>query len=187
MQFVLFLSQYIVPFLIFTIVVSGILERVQVYETFIKGAKDGFYTVLKIMPTLVGLMVAVGVLRASGFLEFLSGILGQWTEKIGFPGELVPLSVVKMFSSSAATGLLTDIYKEFGTDSYIGRIASISMACTETIFYTMSVYDCKGEKDKIYTGRSDDCDGGRTCGECMACRKNVNNLLKNKFRDRFFL
>ena len=132
MQFVLFLSQYIVPFLIFTIVVSGILERVQVYETFIKGAKDGFYTVLKIMPTLV--------LRASGFLEFLSGILGQWTEKIGFPGELVPLSVVKMFSSSAATGLLTDIYKEFGTDSYIGRIASISMACTETIFYTMSVY-----------------------------------------------
>ncbi len=140
MQFVLFLSQYIVPFLIFTIVVSGILERVQVYEAFIKGAKEGFYTVLRIMPTLVGLMVAVGVLRASGFLEFLSGILGQWTEKIGFPGELVPLSVVKMFSSSAATGLLTDIYKEFGTDSYIGRIASISMACTETIFYTMSVY-----------------------------------------------
>lgn len=140
MQFVLFLSQYIVPFLIFTIVVSGILERVQVYEAFIKGAKEGFYTVLRIMPTLVGLMMAVGVLRASGFLEFLSGILGQWTEKIGFPGELVPLSVVKMFSSSAATGLLTDIYKEFGTDSYIGRIASISMACTETIFYTMSVY-----------------------------------------------
>lgn len=140
MQFVLFLSQYIVPFLIFTIVVSGILERVQVYEAFIKGAKEGFYTVLRIMPTLVGLMVAVGVLRASGFLEFLSGILGQWTEKIGFPGELVPLSVVKMFSSSAATGLLTDIYKEFGTDSYIGRIVSISMACTETIFYTMSVY-----------------------------------------------
>lgn len=140
MQFVLFLSQYIVPFLIFTIVVSGILEQVQVYEAFIKGAKEGFYTVLRIMPTLVGLMMAVGVLRASGFLEFLSGILGQWTEKIGFPGELVPLSVVKMFSSSAATGLLTDIYKEFGTDSYIGRISSISMACTETIFYTMSVY-----------------------------------------------
>ena len=140
MQFVLFLAEYIVGFLVFTVVVSGIRERVQVYEAFIKGAKEGFYTVLRIMPTLVGLMVAVGVLRASGFLEFLSGILGQWTEKIGFPGELVPLSVVKMFSSSAATGLLTDIYKEFGTDSYIGRIASISMACTETIFYTMSVY-----------------------------------------------
>ena len=91
-------------------------------------------------------MVAVGVLRSSGFLEFLSGILGQWTEKIGFPGELVPLSVVKMFSSSAATGLLTDLYKEYGTDSYIGRIASISMACTETIFlYDVCLfYDSKG-------------------------------------------
>lgn len=140
MGFVFFLSQYIVPFLIFTIVVTGMLEKIQVYETFIKGAKDGFYTVLKIMPTLIGLMVAVGILRASGFLQFLSDLIGQWTVTVGFPGELVPLSVVKMFSSSAATGLLTDLYKEYGTDSYIGRIASISMSCTETVFYTMSVY-----------------------------------------------
>lgn len=140
MDFILFLSQYIVPFLIFIIVVTGVLEQVQVYEAFIKGAKDGSYTVLKIMPTLIGLMVGVGILRASGFLQFLSDLIGQWTETVGFPGELVPLSIVKMFSSSAATGLLTDLYKEYGTDSYIGRIASISMSCTETIFYTMSVY-----------------------------------------------
>mgnify|MGYP000192329446 CR=1 FL=1 len=65
---------------------------------------------------------------------------GAHPRRIGFPGELVPLTVVKMFSSSAATGLLLDIFKEYGTDSYIGRIASISMSCTETIFYTMSVY-----------------------------------------------
>lgn len=66
--------------------------------------------------------------------------IGSMTDHIGFPGELVPLTVVKMFSSSAATGLLLDLYKEYGTDSRIGLIASISMACTETIFYTMSVY-----------------------------------------------
>lgn len=140
MGFLMFLSQYIVPFIIFIVLVTGILEQVSVYETFIKGAKEGFFTVLKIMPTLIGLMVAVGILRASGFLEFLSLLLGKVTEQLGFPGELVPLSVVKMFSSSAATGLLTDLYKQYGTDSYIGRIASISMSCTETIFYTMSVY-----------------------------------------------
>jgi spore maturation protein B len=70
----------------------------------------------------------------------ISGFIGKFTAYIGFPGELVPLSIVKMFSSSAATGLLLDLYKEFGTDSYIGKIASISMSCTETIFYTMSVY-----------------------------------------------
>ena len=92
------------------------------------------------MPTMVGLMVAVGVLRASGFLEFLAQMIGKVTQYIGFPGELVPLTIVKMFSSSAATGLLLDVYKEYGTDSYLGLVASISMSCTETIFYTMSVY-----------------------------------------------
>ena len=70
----------------------------------------------------------------------MSEEIGKFTKWIGFPGELVPLTVVKMFSSSAATGLLLDIYKEFGTDSRNGLIASISMASTETIFYTMSVY-----------------------------------------------
>ena len=92
------------------------------------------------MPTLIGLMMAVGILRASGFLEFWAKLLGNITAYVGFPPELIPLAVVKMFSSSAATGLLLDIYKEYGTDSRIGLIASIMMSCTETIFYTMSVY-----------------------------------------------
>ncbi len=140
MQVFLFLSDMIVPLVIFGIVCYGALKRVEVYDTFIKGARSGFFTVIKIMPTLIALMIAVGILRASGFLDMISVLIGNFSEQIGFPGELVPLSVVKMFSSSAATGLLLDLYKEFGTDSTIGRIASISMACTETIFYTMSVY-----------------------------------------------
>ena len=140
MKIFLDVSRLIVPFIIFGIVTYGIIMRVSVYDSFVKGARNGFFTVIKIMPTLIGLMVAVGILRASGFLDFLSGFLGNFSEVIGFPGELVPLTVVKMFSSSAATGLLLDIFKEYGTDSYIGLIASISMSCTETIFYTMSVY-----------------------------------------------
>ena len=91
--------------------------KIPVYDTFVKGAKDGFLTVIKIMPTMVGLMVAVGVLRASGFLEFLAQMIGKVTQYIGFPGELVPLTIIKMFSSSAPTGLLLDVYKEYGTDS----------------------------------------------------------------------
>ena len=140
MKLLLFMTDFIVPLVIFGIISYGILMEVNVYDTFIKGAKSGFFTVIKIMPTLVGLMVAVGILRASGFLDFISEIIGKFTGSIGFPGELVPLTVVKMFSSSAATGLLLDLFKEYGTDSYIGLIASISMSCTETIFYTMSVY-----------------------------------------------
>lgn len=140
MKFFLYVTDMIIPLVIFGIVCYGCLVKVDVYDTFIKGARNGFFTVIKIMPTLVGLMVAVGILRASGFLDFLAEIIGSITKHIGFPGELVPLTIVKMFSSSAATGLLLDAYKEFGTDSYLGLTASISMACTETIFYTMSVY-----------------------------------------------
>lgn len=140
MQIFLFLSDMIVPMVIFFIVCYGVIRKVDVYDTFIKGANSGFHTVIKIMPTMIALMIAVGILRASGFLEMLSEMIGKLTDCIGFPGQLVPLTVVKMFSSSAATGLLLDLYKEYGTDSKIGLIGSISMACTETIFYTMSVY-----------------------------------------------
>lgn len=140
MRLFLYFSDFIIPFMILAIVSYGILRNTNVYDNFIKGAHDGFLTVIKIMPTLIGLMVAVGILRASGFLDFFSKLIGMFTDKIGFPGQLVPLTIVKMFSSSAATGLLLDLFKEFGTDSLFGLIASISMACTETIFYTMSIY-----------------------------------------------
>lgn len=136
----IFLSEVSIPLIIFYIVGYGLLNRCQVYQEFVKGAKDGLKTVVGILPTLIGLMVAVGVLRASGFLDMLGGYLGHLTERIGFPADLVPLTIVRMFSSSAATGLVLDIFKEFGTDSYVGKIASIMMSCTETIFYTISVY-----------------------------------------------
>ena len=128
------------PAVILLIVAYGVSEKVKVYDEFVRGAKKGFYTVIKIMPTLIGLMVAVGILRASGFLGFLAGLIGKLTDYIGFPSQLVPLAIVRMFSSSAATGLVLDLFKEYGTDSRIGLIASIMMSCTETIFYTMSVY-----------------------------------------------
>ena len=85
-------------------------------------------------------MVAVGMLRASGFLELISRLLAVPAQWIHFPVELVPLAIVRLFSSSAATSLALDIYKEYGTDSQIGLIASIMMSSTETVFYTMSVY-----------------------------------------------
>ena len=140
MQVLMYLADFMVPAVILFIVTYGIMEKVKVYDEFVKGAKKGLSTVLKIMPTLVGLMVGVGILRASGFLDFLSELLGKITDHIGFPSQLVPLTIVRMFSSSAATGLVLDLFKEYGTDSRIGLIASVMMCCTETIFYTMSVY-----------------------------------------------
>ena len=140
MNLLIYISDFIVPFIILSIVIYGLLSGINVYDTLIQGARSGFLTVIRLMPTLIGLMAATGILRASGFLDLLADFIGQFSSLAGFPGELVPLTIVRMFSSSAATGLLLDIYEKYGTDSRIGLIASVSMCCTETIFYTMSVY-----------------------------------------------
>ena len=123
-------SNIVIPVIIFYIVAYGLVNKRKVYEEFIDGAADGLKTVVKILPTLVGLMVGVGVLRASGFMGFLGGLLGKLTERVGIPADIVPLVLVKMFSSSAATGLVLDIFKTHGTDSYIGMLTSILMSCT---------------------------------------------------------
>lgn len=134
------ISDVIIPILIFFIVGYGYVSKVKVYESFLEGAKDGLKIVADIVPTLIGLLVAVGMLRASGFFDLLGKLLGPVTEKVGLPAQLMPLLIVKLFSSSAATGLVLDIFKNSGPDSYAGTLTSILMSCTETVFYTMSVY-----------------------------------------------
>ena len=140
MKLILYLSQLTIPFLIFTIVALGLMSKVPVYDSFIRGAKEGLKTVAGILPTLIGLMIATGILRASGLLDFIGTLLGSLADIIHFPAELVPLGILRMFSSSAATGLLLDIFKEFGTDSPTGLMAAILLSSTESVFYCMSVY-----------------------------------------------
>ena len=155
MNLILYLSDLILPFVIFYIVASGWLSHRPVYDDFVAGAKKGFQTVLGVMPTLIGLMTGVAVLRASGFLDFLGQLFArilsaflrvfvpEFSSSIGHLDsltELISVILVKLFSSSAATGLALDIFKEYGTDSFLGLSVSLMLSCTETIFYTMSVY-----------------------------------------------
>ena len=140
MNVLYWISDCMIPFVILFLVGYGMAKKVSIFDEFIEGAKDGFLTVYKILPTLIGLMVGVGILRESGAMEAISGLIKPVVTILRFPGELVPLFIVKMFSSSAATGLLLDVYKTYGTDSYLGTLASVLMSCAETIFYTMSVY-----------------------------------------------
>ncbi len=140
MKLILFLSNTMIPLLIFYIVVTGFIQKQNIYEDFIHGAENGFRTVIKIMPTLIGLMTAVGILRASGLLDAVSAVFSQLIGDRLIPAELVPVFVVRLFSNSAATSLVLDIFKKFGTDSLSGMISSIMMSSTETVFYTMSVY-----------------------------------------------
>lgn len=136
------LSTILIPALIFYIIAMGLSQKKDIYACFTKGAKEGIKTVIEIVPTLIGLMIAVGVLRASGFLDFIGRIMGDFVGLIttDFPNELISLFIVKLFSASAATGLALDIFKEYGTDSFAGLATSLALASTETVFYTLSVY-----------------------------------------------
>ena len=121
MRILLFLSDLMIPLLFFYIIGFGLLMKKDIYNDF-------------------GLMTGVGILRASGFLDALASLLENLLKPTGFPSALVPLSIVKMFSSGAATSLLLDLYKQHGPDSTIGLTASLILSSTETIFYTLSVY-----------------------------------------------
>lgn len=134
------LSDLMIPVLIFYVIGLGLLTKQDVFGDFLSGAKNGIRTAVSVLPALIGLMAAVGVLRASGFLEDFGKLLGRALAPAGIPSSLVPLGLVRLFSNSAAVSLLLDLYKEAGCDSFAGRAASIMMSCTETVFYTMAVY-----------------------------------------------
>ena len=140
MKFLSYISQFMIPFLLLYVIGYGILVKRDIYSDFLEGAKEGLKTVRGLVPVLVGLMTAVGVLRASGFLDFLGKLLGKITTAAGIPPQIVPLGLVRLFSSSAATGLLLDIFKESGVDSPVGLMAGIMLSATESVFYCMSVY-----------------------------------------------
>ncbi|MGO4945631.1 spore maturation protein [Blautia sp. Sow4_E7] len=140
MKIITYLSNLIIPPLLFYIIASGLLAKQDIYQDFLDGARDGLKTVVSICPTLIGLMTAVGVLRASGFLTFLSNLLGKATTHLGLPGDIIPLTLIRLFSSSAATSLLLDIFKEHGTESPTALMSAIILSSTESVFYCMSVY-----------------------------------------------
>ena len=140
MDFLVYLSYYMIPLLIFYVVGFGILQKADVYQEFVKGAREGMKTVVELLPTLIGLLMSVGILRASGALDILAKWLAPVANLLHFDAALLPVSFIKLFSSSAATGLVLDIFETYGPDSSLGKTVSVLCSSTETIFYTMSVY-----------------------------------------------
>lgn len=140
MKIFLYFSDFIVPFIIFYIVIYGYFNGAEVYESFLKGVKEGFKIVVQIAPTMIALLVSIGVFRVSGALDFLSSFLEPAGRLLGIPVEIIPVFLVRIFSSSAAVSFVLDLFKEYGTDSRIGMMVSIMMSCTETVFYTITIY-----------------------------------------------
>ena len=135
-----YISAFCVPAIILTVILSGLFNKVKVYDAFMDGAREGLVTVFKIFPALVGLIVSIGMLRASGTLEIITNFLKPVTNLISMPSEVVPLALMRPLSGSGAIAVITDIFKNHGADSYIGRCASVMMGSTETTFYTIAVY-----------------------------------------------
>lgn len=140
MELISFFSNMIIPLVFVVVIFTGYSKKIDLYEAFKDGALSGMKVVVDIMPTIIGLMLAVGILRASGTLQLLTNLLSGVSDLIGFPKEALPLTFMRLVSSSASAGLLLDIFDTYGPDSYLGRFVSIMMSSTETIMYTMSVY-----------------------------------------------
>lgn len=133
-------SIFAIPVFIVFILGYGYFKRVPVYEVFVEGAKEGLGTALKILPYLVAMFIAIGVFRASGAMDLLIRILSPVTSLAGIPPEILPLALMRPMSGSASAGMLAELFKVYGPDSFIGRTASTMMGSTETVFYTVSVY-----------------------------------------------
>ena len=140
MQFINFISNLAMPLIILLIVLYGVKEKNNVFDSFLEGSKEGLETTIKIFPTLVGLFVAIGALRSSGILDMIIRIIGPVLNALQFPSELMPLALLRPISGSSSIAVATDIMKNFGVDSNLGMMASVIMGSTETTLYTIAIY-----------------------------------------------
>lgn len=140
MNIINYISTMAVPTIIVVIITYGIIDKKNIYDIFLEGAREGMETVIKIFPTLIGIFLAVGCLRSSGILNIIGKNLEFVTKLIGFPSEVLPLALLRPISGSASLGIATDIMKNYGVDSRIGLIAATIMGSTETTFYTIALY-----------------------------------------------
>ncbi len=134
------LSAWAVPLLVAGIPAWALTRRVKVYPVFVEGAKEGFQVAVRIIPALVAVLVALGVLRASGALEGLAALLAPVTAAVGIPASVLPMVIVRPMSGGAALGVVADVLRSEGPDSYAGRLASVMAGSTETTFYVLAVY-----------------------------------------------
>ena len=135
-----YITKSIIPIIVVIIITYGMIKGKKVYEWFIEGAKEGLKVCLNIFPYLLAMIIAVNIFREAKLLDLLNNMIAPLGGLIGLPKEIIPLVLIKPLSGSGAIGILTDILKTYGADSYVGLIASVIMGTTETIFYTITVY-----------------------------------------------
>jgi spore maturation protein B len=134
------ISLWAIPVMLVGIPFVGLLRKVKVYDVFIEGATEGFQVAVRIIPFLVGILVAIGMFRGSGAMDLLVAALRPIATATGFPAELVPLAVLRSLTGSGSLAFATDLVKTHGPDSVIGRMAATMYGSSETTFYVLAVY-----------------------------------------------
>ena len=129
-------------FLLFVVGIPlyGVLKKINVFDAFILGAKQGFDLSVSLIPYLIAMMVAVGMLRASGFFDLIYTLLAPFLTAVGMPAELLPLALIRPFSGSASTGVMAELIHTHGGNALISKTAATMMGSTETTFYVIAVY-----------------------------------------------
>ncbi|WP_066196473.1 MULTISPECIES: spore maturation protein [Gracilibacillus] len=134
------ISVWLVPLLIMLILMMAIIRRVPAYEVFVEGGKEGLHMAVSLLPFLLGMLVAIAILRSSGALDAFIGLLEPFLSMIGVPAEIAPLAILRPISGTAALGVTTDIIQTHGPDSFLGKLASTMQGSTDTTFYILTVY-----------------------------------------------
>ena len=157
------ISIWLIPLIIVSVLTFGLIKKIPVYETFIDGAKDGLKVTVEIVPYLLAIMVAVGMLRASGAIELLQSILGGILNRLDIPVDVLPVMIVRSLSGSAVLGLFSDIASQHDVESYTTKLAAIMVGSSETTFYILAVYfgavGIKKIRHALLTGILSDCVG----------------------------
>ena len=132
--------ELIMPAFAAVIIIFGLIKRVPVFDCFLEGAKEGFLTLYRIAPTILGLVFAVGLLRSSGAIDVICTALSPFADAVGFPVEVVPMALLRPVSGGGSTALLISVFEDCGPDSFAGRVASVLAGSSETTFFAITMY-----------------------------------------------
>ncbi len=134
------MSSVIIPSVVFLVLIAGLIEKREVFNLFVEGAREGIKVVFKIFPTLIAIFLCVGIMEKSGLFDFISINLKIITDFFNIPSEIISLICLKPISGSATIGIATELIKKYGVESRIGLLAATIMSSSETTFYVIAVY-----------------------------------------------
>lgn len=131
---------YLIPLVVIIILIYGMYKKIDIFDIFLLGVKEGLKTSFGLFPTIFAMTIAITILTSSNLIDSLIEIVRPFFTKIGFPSELLPLGILRPISGSSALALLNNILKVHGPDSFIGRVASVMQGSTDTTIYIISLY-----------------------------------------------